>query len=332
VYFINAISATGNGEQGIGIVSAGAMFNNATITTDSNGWDGLTITRNSNVTSVLSTLQSKTNSDAGININSNSSLTLMKSDNFLAEGNTAGGIILKQSSSLKIEGSSTLRADNNNETGINMHSGSILENLGKLYSQGNIGTGIDVWASSGLIMNSSAAELFIRNTVAGTRPGVGLGVYRSSSCLISQGTFVSENNASAGVSVSGNSQIHCFSSATIQNNAQGGMSLYESSSARLDNTQVINNTDTGIQLSQNSNIRSAGGLSVQGNTTYGVHADDGSSADLTQPDITTNGTLDIKLEFESRLTFRGSRIGTSDYEDPTLVRFRSLTEASGRNL
>jgi hypothetical protein len=324
VYFLNTISATKNGEQGIGIVSAGAMFHNANITTDSNGWDGLIVTRNSNVTSVQSTLKSKTNSDKGININSNSSLRLLNSNTFLIEGNTAGGIILEQSSTLKIEKSSTLNADNNKERGIAVHSGSILENLGKLYSQGNNGTGIDVWASSSLIMNSSAAELFIRDTVASQLfPGVGLGVYRSSSCTITQGMFVSEKNASLGVDVRGNSMIDCFSSATIQNNDQGGMIVEELSSARMDNTQVINNTNNGIKLFQNSYLRSTGGLSVQGNSNYGIHADDGSSSDLAGPTLQTNGIMDIKLEFESRLTLRGnSVIGTTDYEDMTLVRYR----------
>ncbi len=325
VYFTGNISATENREQGIGIVSAGAMFYGATIITESNGWDGLIITRNSNVTSQHSKLKAITNSDKGININSNSSLTLLNSDTFVAEGNAAGGIILMQSSTLKIDSSSTLNANNNKERGIFVHSGSILENLGKLYSQGNIGRGIEVWASSSLIMNNSAAELFIRDTVAGNGPlypGVGLGVYRSSSCGINQGMFVSEKNASVGVDVRGNSMIACFSSATIQNNGQGGV-MVESSSARLDNTQVMNNTNTGIKLFQNSCLHSTAGLSVQGNSNYGIHADDGSSSDLAGPTLQTNGIMDIKLEFESRLTLRGnSVIGTTDYEDMTLVRNR----------
>lgn len=330
VYFLGPISAVSNGEQGICVItSAGAMFYDADITVASNGWDGLWVGWNSNILSQKSTLQSQTNGRRGIGINSNSSLRLLDSDEFLADNNTTGGVILEQSSTLQIQDSASLHADNNADMGILVLSGSILENYGKLYSQGNVGIGIDVWASSGLVMNSTAGKLIIRDTVAGSRyAGFGLVVYNSSSCSINRGTFVSENNASKGISIGRNSQAGFFptindGTATIQNNAGGGIVIEESSSAHLNYTQIIDNTNMGILLIQNSNLRSAAGLSVQRNTTYGIHADDGSSADLTGPIVQTNTTRDIKLEFESRLTLRGAGIiGTTDYEDAGLVRNR----------
>jgi len=312
VYFLGPISAVSNGEQGICVItSSGAMFYSADITTASNNWDGLWVGWNSNVLSQKSKLQSQANGRKGIGINSNSSLRLLDSDEFLAGNNTTGGVSLEQSSTLQIQDSASLHADNNADMGILVFSSSILENYGKLYSQGNTGIGINIWASSGLLMNHNAGELYIRNTVAGLRyPGFGLTVTRSSSCNINRGSFVAENNAAKGIVIVGESYAGFFpnvndgtTSAVIQNNGGGGITMEESSSAGLDHTQIINNTNVGIQLFQNSTLRSFRGLSVQGNTTYGIHADDGSSADLTNATIQTNGTCDVKLEFAKTLFF-----------------------------
>lgn len=319
--FTGVITASNNDKDGIQIHGSYALFWSADIIAEKNGKRGLHIIRNATVNSYNSKLQAGQNSDLGMALFSNSTLSLNDSDDYLCENNVKGGVQLSVQCSLYMKTGTSLVANSNSDRGIRILSNSILKTYGTLTASGNIDKGMDVRVSSSFEAISPANV-----TISGTTgQGFGVMVIDSSSFVFYGGSLIIENNTGiygTGLQIQGNSQASIYDStpaAQIRNNTIG-VGVYGLSSASFNgDTQVNNNSDMGIWLNGNSQLHGYN-LRVEANTNRGIFAQDGVSVGLDTPTVKNNG-VDIKLEFQARLTMIGTiDVGTTDYEDPSLVR------------
>lgn len=315
VFITGTVTTKDNTEVGLELFSSStAYIYDSTFASTGNDNHGISLSHNSSLNTNNSNLSLLTNESNGILASSSSSVGINSDSTVTVEDSGRYGIGVHGTSRLySLGGINILRSQ---EYGF-MVSDSADVFLGgpvKIEDCGDVGFLITQASSayvknrleilncvsSGITLifgsvfqNYDTANIIIKNTQLPS--GVGINIWGNSIMRAQGGTFLIESNGGEGVSVGRNSTISLRNrgaglNATIKNNLNNGVGIYEQSIARID-----------------------GSTTIQNNTGWGIRADDGSSIKVRYSTIQDNGGAgvqnNINLGFGARSTLDDNTIG-----------------------